>query len=65
MDSKIYRDSVIYARVQKKNHLWIKQQMKKYGYSGKSGKSEFIDNMISDVRGFVKAGRLKGTKKGR
>lgn len=43
---------ILYAHIQKKNHDWIRAQVKKYGYSNKRGKSEFIDKLISEVRSY-------------
>lgn len=50
MQKKTRRDSVMYVHIQKVNHDWVKSQMKKLKYTSSRGKSEFVDQLISNLR---------------
>lgn len=50
MKKKTKRDGILYAHVQKKNLKWVESEMKRLGYSDTRGKSEFIDDLISEKR---------------
>lgn len=47
---KLPRGRVLYIRVQEQNNRWIKKQLVKFGYNPKHGKSEFLDNLFTELR---------------
>ncbi len=47
MEKRENRDSPVYVWVKKRNHMWLKDEMKRLNYKSKS---EFIDKIIDDLR---------------
>jgi hypothetical protein len=44
------RTKPLFVRVTKANDAWVKSQMVRLGYKSRSGKSEFVDQLISEAR---------------
>ena len=59
MEKKVKRDVILYSHIQSVNDKWIKSEMKRLGYSTKRGKSEFIDNLITEQRAIQKSARRR------
>ena len=50
MKQKAKRQSVLYVRIQKENMDWIKKTMKIYKYPVRTGKAQFVDDILTSAR---------------
>lgn len=50
MDKKSKREVILYVHIQEQNLEWIKKQMKKLEYPETRGRSEFIDDLLTQLR---------------